>query len=351
MGWCAVAEPAPDGLWLSVLVPVYNVEPYLKTCVDSVMAGVQALPPAARAGVEVLLLDDASTDGSAGVMAALAHRWGGAVQLHRHPQNRGLSAARNSLRAQARGCHFWFLDSDDWIEPAAVPRLHALLSANDAPDLVFFDHRIERGPVSAFRAWRLRWRGEHHRASLAAPGSRRLPGGHRLLEAVLATGDLFAWAHVSHRKLWAGGLRFPEGQYFEDMVTTPRLVLHAGSAWREAEPWVHYRRRDDSLSGVMSAPKVADLSRGLVGLRTELLAQSSPAKASTRFALAHQAARNLWAAQRHARRLAPPEAQRLHAQAQIDFRAAVGDDLPLLWRGYLKRGWLWRAWRLRQALR
>lgn len=346
-----VDEAAADGPWLSVLVPVYNVEPYLSTCVDSVMAGVQALPPAARAGVEVLLLDDASTDGSAGVMAALAQRWGPAVKAHRAPANRGVAATRNALLDAARGRHLWFVDGDDWIEPSALSHLNERLAGPDAPDLLAFDYRIERGPVPTFKRWRQRLRGEGHRRTLEAPSRVRLPGGPALLAAALARGDLFMWSHVTRRSLWGTDLRFPEGRTFEDMATLPRLLLRVRSAWHEPAPWVHYRRRDDSVTGVMSAVKVADLSRSLVGVREELPPPGAPAADAARFGLLHQAARNLWAAQRHARRLSPAEAARLHVQAQHDFRAAVGDDLPLLWRGCLKRGWLWRAWRLRQALR
>lgn len=346
-----MSDPAADGPWLSVLVPVYNVEPYLTTCIDSVMAGVQALPPAARAGVEVLLWDDASTDGSAGVMADLSRRWTPTLKTHRSAANRGVAATRNALLDAARGRHLWFVDGDDWIEPSALARLHERLTGPDAPDLLAFDYCIERGPMPPFKRWRQRLRGEGHRRTLQAPSRQRLPGGPALLAAALASGDLFMWSQVSRRALWGDDLRFPEGRTFEDMATLPRLLLRVRSAWHEPEPWVHYRRRDDSVTGVMSAVKVADLSRSLVGVRALMPPPGPPAADAARFALAHQAARNLWAAQRHARRLAPPEAQRLHAQAQLDFRAALCDDLPLLWRGYLKRGWLWRAWRLRQALR
>ena len=72
--------------WLSILIPVYNVEAYLAECVESVMQQ-------ADANVEILLLDDCSTDGSATVMHALEQRWPSRLRLLRHGHNQGLSAA------------------------------------------------------------------------------------------------------------------------------------------------------------------------------------------------------------------------------------------------------------------
>lgn len=331
--------------WLSVLVPVYNVAPYLRQCVESVLQ-------AADAGVELLLLDDASTDDSAAVMRQLQSEQGAAksVQLLAHPHNRGLSAARNTMLDAARGDYVWFIDSDDWIHPAALPALHALCATPDAPDMVFFDYRV----VRARDRLKYRLRGEHHRASLVGPRQQRLPGGPQLMQAVLASGNLFAWSHVSRRRLWhePPPLRFPEGKSFEDMATTPRLALRAASAWHVPQAWVMYRRRDDSISALMmSSAKVADLSGGLRGQREELLARHPGAPMAARVALAHQAARNLWAALRHAQRLPSDEARQSRRLARADFYDCVGDDLASLRRAYLQRGWWWRAWRLSRALR
>ena len=92
-----------DKPWLSVLIPVYNVEAYLQACVDSVIA--QAV-----AGIELLLLDDAATDASPALMRTIAAENPEVVRLIAHPHNRGLAAARNTLVAGARGRYVWFLD-------------------------------------------------------------------------------------------------------------------------------------------------------------------------------------------------------------------------------------------------
>lgn len=327
--------------WITVAVPVYNVEPYLRQCVESVLAG-------ADEGVELLLIDDASTDGSAALMKRLAADAGRRVRWLEQAVNQGVSAARNRLIDEARGEHLWFLDGDDWIQPTALPRLRTLLAPPDAPEIVYFDYRVQRAKPRL----KYRLRGEQHRPGLAGPSGCRRPGGPALLQALLATGNLFVWTFVARRALWLGSepVRFPVGRDFEDMSTVPHLPLRAASAWHEPEPWVVYRRRDDSSTGQMSASKVADLSSALTGFRQEMLRCWPQADDATRAALAYQAARNLIAAQRHARRLSEREASSLLPQCRADFLAAVGDDLPLLQHHCLRRGWWWRWWTLRQAL-
>jgi hypothetical protein len=196
-----------------------------------------------------------------------------------------------------------------------------------------------------------RLRGEGHRRGFTGPAQRRVDGTAALLPAALASGNIFVWTQVSRRALWGEDLRFPVGRSFEDMATVPRLLLRARCAWHVPQPWLMYRRRDDSITALMSAAKVADLSSSLRGARRELLERWPAAPTDVRFALAHQAARNFLAAQRHALRLPADEAQPLWPRLHADLEAAVGGDLPLLQSGYLKRGWWLRAWRLAHALR
>lgn len=340
--WCAGAErvdPASAAPWLSVLVPVHNVAPYLEECIGSLLAQ-------ADGGVELVLLDDASSDGSLALAQALAARDPARVRVLHTGTNAGVAVARNRLLDEARGRWLWFVDGDDSVEPGVLPRLHAHALDPQAPELLLLDYRVRRSRPSL----KHRLRGEHHRAAFAGrPGAERA-GGTALLEGVLASGNVFCWTVVAQRSLWQRGPRFVPGRVFEDMATMPRLLLRAHSAAHLAVPAIAYRRRDDSLSGVMSAAKVADLGAALCGLRDELLQLHPGAGAGTRFAVAHQAARNLVAAVRHARRLPADEAAALLPRCRADFRAAVGPDLPLLWSTYRRRGWWARAFALRRAL-
>ena len=91
---------------VSIIIPSYNRLPLLKEAVDSVLA--QNFED-----FELIVVDDGSTDGTADEMK----KYGGRVRLLRHPENRGVSAARNRGILNAKGKYIAFLDSDDlWVK-------------------------------------------------------------------------------------------------------------------------------------------------------------------------------------------------------------------------------------------
>lgn len=113
-------SPVPD---ISVIVPVYNVEPYLPLCLDSVLGQRFA------GTIEVIIVDDGSPDGS----PAICDRYAAAEERVRviHKRNQGLGPARNSGIEIARGRWLCFLDSDDYLEVDALQRLYDLAEENN----------------------------------------------------------------------------------------------------------------------------------------------------------------------------------------------------------------------------
>lgn len=108
--------------WLSVLIPIYNVRPFLEDCVQSVLEQIDDKP-----GIELILVDDKSTDGSADICRHMLRGSGANVRLLHHAENEGVSAARNTLLAAARGDYIWFIDSDDKMLPGSIDALHAIV--------------------------------------------------------------------------------------------------------------------------------------------------------------------------------------------------------------------------------
>ena len=323
--------------WLSILVPVFNVEPYLEECLGSVIA---QLP--AEGGVQLLVLDDRSTDGSWALMQRLAGRWAGRLELLRHEHNGGLSAARNTMIDAATGDYLWFLDSDDRLLPGAIAGLRAIVQAH-APDVVLCDFQVWRERVRLQH----RLRGEGHRHSFEGPARRLLHDRGQLLAGMLMTGELHAWSKVSRRALWGGagadGLRFPVGRYFEDMATMPLMALRARSFFYEPSPWVAYRQRGSSILATMSTPKALDQSAALLPLARALQGRPELRQPALRLALAHQAARALTGAMRHVSLCQPiegqPQPSTLAERLRQDFRAASPLTPEELARAYLRRGW------------
>lgn len=105
-------------------MPCFNAEPYVAQAVASVME--QTL-----GSVELIVVDDGSTDASASILSALAAKHAGRMHLL-HSSRRGPYPARNIGLKHARGEFIAFLDADDWWDPAALEKLHAALAAADA---------------------------------------------------------------------------------------------------------------------------------------------------------------------------------------------------------------------------
>lgn len=99
---------------ISVLVPVYNVEKYLRRCIDSILSQTYT-------DYEIVLVDDGSTDRSGALCDAYAKEHGCIRVIHQ--ENAGLAQVRNVSVAAARGDYITFVDSDDAIEPTYLETL------------------------------------------------------------------------------------------------------------------------------------------------------------------------------------------------------------------------------------
>ena len=110
---------------ISVIIPVYKVEPYLDRCVESVIN--QSYP-----NLEIILVDDGSPDNCPAMCDAWAKRDSRIKVIHK--TNGGLSDARNAGMAVAAGEYISFVDSDDWIAPEMLERLY-LAMQRDRSDI------------------------------------------------------------------------------------------------------------------------------------------------------------------------------------------------------------------------
>lgn len=99
---------------ISIIVPIYNSELYLRQCLDSIRAQTYS-------DIEVIMIDDGSTDGSKDLAKYFVER---DERFHLYSQeNEGVSAARNAGLDKASGEYILFVDSDDWIEPRMIEAL------------------------------------------------------------------------------------------------------------------------------------------------------------------------------------------------------------------------------------
>ncbi len=192
---------AEDRPAVSVIVPVYNTAPYLRRCVDSLIR--QTLR-----SIEILLIDDGSTDGSGDICDEYAAGDGRIRAVHQ--KNGGLSRARNAGLDLARADYLMFADSDDWVEPDFC-RIPFGIAAETGAELVMFRHR-------------------HIRSGCEIGKPLQIPDGvvsqAEAVRQILGGCGMVAWNKLYHRRLFLE-TRYPEDRIYEDTLTTPLLVRRA----------------------------------------------------------------------------------------------------------------------------
>ena len=212
---------------ISIIVPVYKVEPYLARCVDSILNQTYT-------DFELILVDDGSPDrcGELCDQYAAAHAFIHVI----HRKNGGLSAARNSgiewMLAHSDSQYVTFIDSDDWIHPQYLEILTKAVQTPGASTAM-----VGRNYVSKFDD--------------NFPHYAPLPG------AVLYNGeDLFlardwdfnyAWGKL-YRKEHFQTLRYPEGKNFEDVFTTYQVLFTCGKTALIDEPLYYYFNNVEGIS-------------------------------------------------------------------------------------------------------
>jgi glycosyltransferase involved in cell wall biosynthesis len=123
----AIARPAEAWPAVSVIVPAYNVEAYLREALESSLA--QTVPP-----IEVIVVNDGSTDSTGSVADAVAREHAAVRVIHQ--ENGGPAVARNTAIAVAAGEYFTFLDADDTMAPDRVEHQVGYLLAHPDTDVV-----------------------------------------------------------------------------------------------------------------------------------------------------------------------------------------------------------------------
>lgn len=191
---------------ISIIVPVYKVEKYLKRCVDSILEQTFR-------DFELILVDDGSPDQCGRICETYAEKDGRIIVLHR--KNGGLSAARNTgldwMFANSESSYVTFIDSDDWIHPLYLETLLGVIEKNNTGVSVAGFQRMDEYQADTIDKL------------------------YRFPEEVMGAEDFFlnhewnfnyAWGKL-YRREYFRHVRYPVGKNFEDTFTTYK-VLFAG---------------------------------------------------------------------------------------------------------------------------
>lgn len=202
---------------ISVIVPIYNVEKYLKRCIDSIIKQTYS-------HLEIILVNDGSTDNS----LKIAEEYNDKRIKIFTKINGGLSDARNFGLQFASGSYVAFIDSDDFIELTMFEKMVNLIDGNH--EIVVCD---------------MKYLYDDDTVSFASGGN--FKDGNVKINPALITINNSACNKIFKKELF-DDLKFPIGKYYEDLATVPILLYKAKSIVKCDEPFYIYFQRKDSIA-------------------------------------------------------------------------------------------------------
>ena len=220
---------------ISVVLPIYNVEKYLETCV-------KAMTGQTYQNLEIILVDDGSPDGCPELCDELAKTDERIRVLHK--ENGGLSDARNAGTQIATGEYITFVDSDDVVTDTYVEYLYSLIEKYGC-DMSLCTHTVvfEDGKKIPY--------GDGTDEMLDAKECLRRMLYHDVI-------DTSAWAKL-YRTDMAREILYPKGKLFEDIGTTYRFFLASGKIACGYQSQYFYMQRQNSIVSGKFNPHKLDL--------------------------------------------------------------------------------------------
>ena len=207
---------------ISVIVPVYNVEPYIEECIESIQNQTHI-------NLEIILVDDGSKDTSGDICNQYAAYDERIVVIHQ--ENGGLSAARNAGIEVAKGDYIAFVDSDDYVGTTVYEDMLKLIKEHDLDIIEFTAFRDKSGTI------------------IEGCNDGQLEIFDKEDALRLAMHDCFvpAWSKLYKRSA-IGDVRFPVGRKFEDSATSYLYVANANRVGHINRCYYYYRVNPNSIT-------------------------------------------------------------------------------------------------------
>ena len=222
---------------ISVIVPVYKVEPYIHKCVDSILAQTFS-------DYELILVDDGSPDTCGNICDEYAKKDARIRVIHK--ENGGLSDARNAGMKIACGGYVIFIDSDDHIDADMLSYLYENLRKADA----------DMATCGIYEVYADRIEKQEEEPEFVCSGEeafRCILRGHTI------RGEI--WNKLIKRSC-ISDLEFPKGKLYEDIFYTVDMMQRIKKVAVGTKPKYYYLHRSDSITGKAYRPKLFDIIDG-----------------------------------------------------------------------------------------
>lgn len=226
-------------LKLSIILPFYNVEKYIATCLDSIYR--QDLP---EEQFEIICIDDCSPDNSIDIVQSYINRYSN-IKLIRHERNKGLGGGRNTGLKHAKGEYIWFVDTDDTIVENKVFGL--LKECKASLDILLFNYqRVDNSLQLIDKA-------------IVFPNS-EIKNGVDYVQTYFKKNFVYHLGYVVrciYRKdyLIEKEIYFPENELWEDTEFFPKAILLANKVQSVDDIVYNYRVNIESISGAKNRLK------------------------------------------------------------------------------------------------
>lgn len=240
---------------LTTVLPVYNVEPYLAACLDSLLK--QTYPP-----YEIIAINDGSTDGC---LTILTHYQTLLPQLKIITQpNQGLSVARNVGIAYATGDYIHCLDSDDYLAPNAYEQLNKVIEFS-AVDIVLFNgfYYYEGRKIDQLIY-------QYHNKFII---EKIITGQEYLIERFESERLMhMVWLHCYKTEfIKSQSFEFTPNRIHEDVVWTTQVLLKAQQAYYLNEPLIYYRIAERRFTPEVLGQRMLNLMQSSISNVKDLL--------------------------------------------------------------------------------
>jgi len=209
---------------ISVIIPVYNSEKYLKRCLDSVLGQTMS-------ELEVICVNDGSTDKSLEILEQYSKSDERIIIINQN--NLGVSTARNAGLDIARGEYVGFVDADDFIDSDFYEKLYTNAAVYSA-DVVCGGIKREN---------------EKKRATLMKYNTvKTVDDVKEKFKSTNTPKYSFVWNKIYLReKLLINGIKFEDGIFYEDLIFTPNVLIKLGRLVTVSDTYYHYWKHSDSV--------------------------------------------------------------------------------------------------------
>ena len=221
---------------VSIIVPVYNVAPYIEGCLKSVMRQTY------QGEMECLLIDDCGTDDSMAIAERMVNTYKGPIRFEVicHEKNRGLSAARNTGINAAKGEYIYFLDSDDEITDDCIEKLTSPVMGDATIEMVMGNYTIHSDGCKVKRYEQPVVKQQEEMTSLEAVRDYYL---NKRGFYVYAWNKLIRKDFLTRNNLW-----FKEGMLWEDYLWTFFVAKHLSHLYVFPDTTYIYYKRQNSIT-------------------------------------------------------------------------------------------------------